>query len=445
MGKPQFEDSWRSAFDGAETDVPDSVWSKIEVDLIRAENKGNKSMVVLYQRIAAGIALFALSLAGYIAYDRVTEGSGQIAQQNVVAVPQELNEALQESSTLKDQVAEKNVAPQSTGKSMKQGTPNQATSLAVSSTQSNASLVEKDSEAIPQEQILSHRERLAYSPDLSSWTPSDVKLHRTKFYEPNFPRPLPAMPSYFMASNDEKKDRDSFYAGLGLAGGSYNPGGISASQSNALAIADPNGLQSNDTPPRSSQASTGSAYSMGISMGKKVGNRLVIQTGLSYLNQSIDYTANYATASSNRLSAAVADYSDLGAEAISYVSPYTIRSAVEFLAIPLQAGYQFVDRKLGLQLNAGVSTDFFLKNTLRDESGQSDDFSKGAGEDSPYRTVNWSGLTSVELSYKLADRYSMSIVPGFRYSFNSILKDESALAYRPLVLDVGLRIKYIFK
>lgn len=180
-------------------------------------------------------------------------------------------------------------------------------------------------------------------------------------------------------------------------------------------------------------------------MGKKLGNRWVLQTGLSYMNQSIDYTSNYTTTSANKLSLAVADYSGVGTEAISYVSPYTIRSAVEFLAIPLQVGYQIVDRKLGLQLNAGLSTDFFVNNTLKDESGKSDSFSKGAGTDSPYRTLNWSGLTSIEMSHKLADRYSISIVPGFRYSFNSILKDDAGLAYKPLVLDVGLRVRYIFK
>ncbi|MEQ9413892.1 MAG: hypothetical protein RIF39_08675, partial [Cyclobacteriaceae bacterium] len=104
-----------------------------------------------------------------------------------------------------------------------------------------------------------------------------------------------------------------------------------------------------------------------------------------------------------------------------------------------------VDRKIGLQLNAGVSTDFFLNNTLKDDSGLTESYTQSAGDGSPYRSVNWSGLMGLELSHQLADRYQVALVPGIRYALSSVLKDDARVSYNPLVLDVGLRLKYIFK
>ncbi|MFZ1806352.1 MAG: outer membrane beta-barrel protein [Cyclobacteriaceae bacterium] len=447
MGRLQFEDNWKDAFEGVESTVPLSVWEKVEVDLIRAENKDTKSMVVLYQRIAASVALFALALASYIAYDRVAENSIRIDQKNESQMAENSTRMI-DKEIVNDQklIAKENndSAPKALDEAISHTNSSQVRPHALSEAQNNWIADVEDETSIAPRQDKSDRKRDGVTRDLASWSSPKIKLQRTKFYEPNFPRQLPAMPSFFMASKDNN-DKDLLFASLGLAGGSYNPGVGTSSQSNSIAQADSKGFAANGARPQSTQASTGSAYSLGVSVGKQIGKRWVLQTGLNYINQSIDYTSNYTLASSNKLSPAIADYSRAETIAITYSSPYTIRSSIEFVAIPIQAGYQIVDRKLGLQLNAGVSTDFFLNNTLKDESGQSDNFSQGAGEDSPYRSLNWSGLMNFEVSHKLADRYSISIIPGFRYSLNSILKDGSEFAYKPLVLDVGLRMRYIFK
>jgi len=101
-----------------------------------------------------------------------------------------------------------------------------------------------------------------------------------------------------------------------------------------------------------------------------------------------------------------------------------------------------VDRKIGWQLNTGVATDIFIRNTLTDASGNASRFSQGAGDNSPYRSVSWSGLLGTELSYKVAKQYRFSVVPSMRYSVNSVLKSSSS---NPMVLDIGFRFRYIFK
>jgi hypothetical protein len=57
--------------------------------------------------------------------------------------------------------------------------------------------------------------------------------------------------------------------------------------------------------------------------------------------------------------------------------------------------------------------------------------------------VNWSGLLNTELSYKIGQHYRLSLVPGVRYSFNSLLKEPDTSG-KPLILDVGFRFKYLF-
>jgi hypothetical protein len=195
---------------------------------------------------------------------------------------------------------------------------------------------------------------------------------------------------------------------------------------------------------QSKPSSTGAAYSMGVTVGKKISDRWVLQTGINYMNQMLSYTSNFATyTSSNELKASVADYADRNS-AVTVTQPYRINSSMEYVSVPLQAGYLIVDRKIGLQLNAGIASDIFLRNTLQDQSGQAAKYSEGSGESSPYRTFNWAGLASTELSYKIGDHYRISLMPGMRYSFQPSLKSSTAIT-TPFVLDIGFRFKYIFK
>jgi hypothetical protein len=143
---------------------------------------------------------------------------------------------------------------------------------------------------------------------------------------------------------------------------------------------------------------------------------------------------------------AVANFAKNSPASVSYSSPYTINSANEFISVPVQAGYLFIDKKIGLQLNSGVSTDFFVRNTLSDPTGQRQSYSQSAGQDSPYRAVNFSGLMSSEVSYKLGRHYRLSLVPGMRYSFAPVLKSSAGSSTgNNMVWDIGFRFRYIFK
>jgi hypothetical protein len=101
-----------------------------------------------------------------------------------------------------------------------------------------------------------------------------------------------------------------------------------------------------------------------------------------------------------------------------------------------------VDHRVGLQMNGGMAADIFLRNSLQDQSGHAASFSQHGGSESPYRSLNWAGLVSTELSYRVARQYRLSIVPGMRYAFNSALKSGSG---HPYVMDIGFRLRYLLK
>jgi hypothetical protein len=243
-----------------------------------------------------------------------------------------------------------------------------------------------------------------------------------------------------------KKDQSSekLWTSIGFAAGGYNGQANTASSPNMLAI---NGAVENQS------KASGAAYSVGISMGTKITERLVIQGGFNYLTNSSNYTANQVVRSENLRDFKPASINDLRAAESSLfandmlipTAPHTVNNNIEFVSIPMQAGYLIIDKKFGLQFNAGVSTDFFLQNTIDSQGSDLKKTTQERGADSPYRSTNFSGLMSTEFNYRLGTHYRLALNPGLRYPLNSIYKDETGIESTPLTFDVGLRFRYIFR
>jgi hypothetical protein len=171
------------------------------------------------------------------------------------------------------------------------------------------------------------------------------------------------------------------------------------------------------------------------------------------LTQTSDYTANGVVVKDNNYAAPQAeslnaffDKSSAGTAqtTVAQTYPYNVNNSVRFVSLPVQAGYLIVNKKFGLQLNAGVSTDLFLQNTITPEGGGLIKTTQGRGDDSPYRSLNFSGLMGTEFSYRLGDRYRIAVNPGLRYPFSSVYKSNTGVDANPLTFDVGLRFRYIF-
>jgi hypothetical protein len=265
-------------------------------------------------------------------------------------------------------------------------------------------------------------------------------------------------------AEEDKKDKqqksEKLWTSVGFAAGGFNSLNSSVSPTTSASLAAFNSPASNGSSVADKQAkASGVSYSVGVSMGAKLSKRWLIQGGVNYLTQSSNYTANSVVASDNfqslKAESINASYGDITQQSQSADAnarnksaptfPYSVNNNVQFMSVPVQAGYLVINRKFGLQLNAGLSTDLFLQNTITPEGGSLDKTTQGRGDDSPYRSVNFSGLMGTELSYKFGHRYRLALNPGLRYPINSVYKSDIGIQSTPLTFDVGLRFRYIFR
>jgi hypothetical protein len=237
---------------------------------------------------------------------------------------------------------------------------------------------------------------------------------------------------------DESNNAEKLWTSVGFAAGSFNTVNSNASTSQSFAM--------NNVANQQAKAS-GSSYTVGLSMGTRLSKRWIVQGGVNYMTQSSDYTSNAVDASADFENFSAPAVNSIMSEADSRIvptAPYTINSSLRYVSIPLQAGYMIVNKRFGVQLNGGVSTDMFLQNTLTPETDNVSKTTQGSGEDSPYRTFNFSGLVGTEFSYKFGQHYRLALNPGIRYPFSSIYKSDQPITAMPLTFDVGLRFRYIF-
>jgi hypothetical protein len=253
--------------------------------------------------------------------------------------------------------------------------------------------------------------------------------------------------------NDDEFGSEKLWTSVGFAAGSFN--NINSSVSNSggsLMMADARSSAVSKVADQQAKAS-GSSYSVGVSMGTRISSRWVLQGGLNYMTQASDYTAsavgtadyeNFSAPSVNSIMSADKQSSESAMSTVVPTAPYNVNNSLQFVSVPLQAGYLLVNRKVGIQLNGGLSTDLFIQNTITPEGDNVEKTTERSGSDSPYRTVNFSGLVGTELSYRFSKHYRLALNPGLRYPLNSIYKSDQPVTAAPLTFDIGLRFRYIF-
>jgi len=462
MGK--FEKNWEEVFKEAEISPSDTVWANIDRDLANADGKVMKKKVLLYQRLAAASIFFALLGGIYGVYkwndadsnltfqktskDTLSERSSGRSDQNLLRSKStgEIPHALNESDR-----AQKNESS-STAATTLSGTKGQNNLEVLNSVKGDSTGKDEKTAFIKNQQLQDQGERrskdepaIYYLHDKKLFYREDSEIPRLELLpvaevqgQPvieELVRKLPAISGAFMKLKQDRVVHERLWASVTADRGSYNSRVNPYSYSNysaGMVAASSNSLAMN-----------GSSYSLGVLVGARVTQWLVIQSGIQYLNQSLGSASNINPSSSL---SSVANYAaNPSVNTYATVSPYNIVSANEFVSVPLLMGYLFLDKKVGLLLNSGVATDIFIRNTLTDPSGRLQSYSQSAGRNSPYRSVNFSGLINSEVSYKLSNRYRVSLVPGFRYAFNPVLKSGTNSSSNPWLWDVGVRFRYILK
>ncbi|MDV3310401.1 MAG: PorT family protein [Cyclobacteriaceae bacterium] len=281
-------------------------------------------------------------------------------------------------------------------------------------------------------------------------------LVKQKTIEPHFPKTEPDKLDLLLASiameeraeaERKKYEGERIWTSVGFSAGTFSNYGAGTLQSPTLMANTMNLTSVNNTLASESQAS-GVTYSVGVNVGGRIAPRWVLQGGINYITQNASFMSDAVVTEDYQnftaaYSAEITKMTDAAARVVP-TAPYSVSNNMEFLSIPIQAGYLLVNRAFGVQLTGGVATDLFIQNTLQPQSGNLEKVTNGSGSDSPYRTVNFSGLVGTEFSYRFSEKYRISLNPGLRYPFSSIYKSDVGLSATPVTFDVGLRFRYIF-
>lgn len=439
----KFERAWQDVFAQAEQTPSQEVWMGVERNLAIAEGGQMKRQVVFYQRVAAAAVLMALALGAITTYYvYTTDRETSLAQSPIENSTSRISEA--------QRATENKNSGNTTAERQDTHTPDADRSVLTvmeeEDTQEKQDTKTRHANMLaianPQHELLTNQIRnvdFVGLDDIYVGVPAEVKGKPRAVV---IVRKLPALPATMMAETKQKnKSDEQLWATLGAAAGNYTPqvsGGYAMNQASSGGLSTGNQGSSNSS-------SKGNAYSVGFNVGTRLSDRWVVQGGLAYMNQAINYTSNLAAVSSNnQFRALVADYAlSSSGNSVTLTNPYELSSSNEYVSIPVQAGYLVLNRKAGIQINSGLATDIFLRNTLTDKSGQLDTYSESAGENSPYRTFSWSALVGTELSYRMGNHYRMALVPGLRYSLSPVVKSDATS--NPLIWDLGFRFRYIFK
>jgi len=486
MERRKFEDLFKDAFEGAEVSPTDSLWTNIELDLEKADGSKVRRRLLFYKLLAAASVTFAMCLAGltYYVSQKSDQGSASIAANSTLSsgTLEETKSGSKESSTGEADNPSA-VAEEKVGTEAVQDSKN-INAVAVPSRRgdvvSHSEIIGKSSdtknEDVAETQPLlpasvQQQGLLLPAPAFNGIANNEEERALPLLYSPRKPgltftkeEPDPGVillaklaeeeRRYAEEENREKeKKTEKLWTSVGFAAG-----GFSSVNSSVSPTASNQFLASSNSTVADKQASaSGIAYSYGINIGTRLSKRWVLQGGVNYLIQSSDYTANNVVGGSNFQSLKAESINSLdnlsqtpqitgsNASLLAPTFPYSVNNNVKFFSVPVQAGYLVVNKKFGVQLNAGVSTDLFLQNTITPEGGSLDKTTQGRGDDSPYRSVNFSGLMGTEFTYRFGQRYRVALNPGFRYPFNSVYKTDVGVESTPLTFDIGLRFRYIFQ
>jgi hypothetical protein len=233
------------------------------------------------------------------------------------------------------------------------------------------------------------------------------------------------------------------WAGLDLAPRRFDPNYRRDGFEDALAL-DPNNLSQGGVTPQE-ETNAGFSWALSFDMGMKLGERWELISGVQYARSTSNSSTNTAINQTPVFSSVLRTQDVLDQESQLRFAPTDLDNNFQFISVPLEAGYQVLDGKVQLSINAGFAADFFLQNTLSPSDPSLDKITINPGSSSPYRSVYFNGLLGAQASYEILPRYSLTLQPQYRVALNRFTKQSNDFRSFPTSLGIGFGIKYNFK
>ena len=213
-----------------------------------------------------------------------------------------------------------------------------------------------------------------------------------------------------------------------------------------------NEVFTNNTDFRGEDLTAGYSYTMNISYGKRITNRLFMVSGLEYgIYESVASTNRVLTDGAEKRVAVTEqiiadgnidfqnDNLGLGFENVE------LNNSFRFASIPVRVGYKLFDKKVSVSVTSGISTGFYLGNKIQDPDRVLDEKSFSRRNNSIYREINFSAVGGISIGYNLFDNFLFTIEPVYQRALNSYTRNNSDFSALPENFGVSAGIRVLFK
>jgi hypothetical protein len=200
-----------------------------------------------------------------------------------------------------------------------------------------------------------------------------------------------------------------------------------------------------------------SSISYGLKVNYKLSDKLSLQSGintveLGYSTKNVtvllsssllDGSTTNINTNINRVSVAALSTSSQSSETLSRSSSFDLSGDLEqtlnYVEVPIEAKYNILQKKLGVNLIGGFSTYFLYQNRV---SINSFDTTSALGEASNINSLNFSGNLGVDFDYNISKKLYINVSPMFKYQFNTF--SENSGGFKPYYLGVYTGLNFRF-
>jgi len=484
-----FENQWNEAFKEASVPPPDVVWANIEKEL----DKKNKKRVAFFwwrnPALLSGIAAaLVLGLTVLFINNNQTKKTSQII----------------ESKDSSEQIDLQNKKPQIqlekldvSASENKFFEENEKTDLATISSTKN-----KKQNTIARKFNLLGRNRKIGSADASNEGPSPKNMETNELSNPAKPE---AVESYLAANNSEKFEinklkqkgvkyfanrfqpfrsyisvdfdnevadtktsKDKMWFGLNTGIAPFNPnfennGFIGAALASArndaafvykaaeISMSPADQASSSNSPllPNSMPESSfrnGRAVNFGFSFGKKIKNRLGIESGLRYMQANAYMSTNVYAINQNTgevssyFRSNYLDSKNSNTQTVLSVNA-TNKQLYNYFNVPVLLNYSIpLIKRLNIEALGGVSGDMFVFGNFDSQNSQSSNLTAA---NSNFNLLNISGLGGLRINYNINKSWEANLGSTYQQALISGVSSKQDLSFKPKTFGInyGVRIK----
>ncbi len=453
----KFEKEWRDAMEEASVTPPPAVWNEIDRKLAYAELSAYKSKVVYYRWAVAAVILLGMFVGVWQYYYFQNIDQALMGDLIEIDKPGPMSsfewDIRNEISNTQNGFANNSEVYKSTTQENQGGVKIPKTNNASLADFAPVGDLGDDNQDINNMVLL----------EIAAIKGDGIAVNLEG--EISEPTKIPVFRFYSDDQIDKQKVRDEkYFAGINFGSGGFDPNFQSLGSSlltnnlevnpTAFSLAD-NEAINKESPSIREGMVAGESMSLGVDFGMKVGKRFTLESGIQYARaNAVTETNVVITTSSWQESIAATSQVSKNKKFSSVVQreeivEYEYRDVAltnefQFTSVPLTAGYQVLDKKLKLEVNAGVVANLYMGNKLTGYEDEIAQLSIGPGSQSPYRDISFSGLAGLEIGYRLFSNFDVIVEPNYRQALNSMTKDDATFLSNPSGFGVMTGIKYNF-